>query len=84
MAEPGFIGVAPGRGVIMMPPVSVCHHVSTIGQRPLADDVVVPLPRLGVDGLAHRTEDAQGGAVRAFVTWSSPAPINARMAVGAV
>ena len=26
--------MAPGSGVIMMPPVSVCHQVSTIGQRP--------------------------------------------------
>jgi hypothetical protein len=25
--------VIPGRGVIMMAPVSVCHQVSTIGQR---------------------------------------------------
>ena len=30
--EPGLSGVAPGSGVIMWPPVSVCHHVSTIGQ----------------------------------------------------
>ena len=34
VAEPGFSFVAPGSGVISMPPVSVCHHVSTIGQRP--------------------------------------------------
>ena len=27
--EPGFRGVAPGRGVIMCAPVSVCHQVST-------------------------------------------------------
>ena len=33
VAEPGFSAVAPGSGVIMMPPVSVCHQVSTIGQR---------------------------------------------------
>ena len=33
VAEPGFSGVAPGSGVIRMPPVSVCHQVSTIGQR---------------------------------------------------
>src|SRR5258708_35651872 len=32
--EPGLRGVAPGSGVIMCPPVSVCHQVSTIGQRP--------------------------------------------------
>ena len=27
------LAVAPGNGEIKMPPVSVCHHVSTIGQR---------------------------------------------------
>ena len=32
-AMPGFIGTTPGSVVIMMPPVSVCHQVSTIGQR---------------------------------------------------
>ena len=31
--EPGTSGVAPGSGVIMWPPVSVCQKVSTIGQR---------------------------------------------------
>ena len=34
VAEPGLSAVAPGSGVIRMPPVSVCHQVSTIGQRP--------------------------------------------------
>jgi len=34
VAEPGFVVVTPGSGVIMIIPVSVCHHVSTIGQRP--------------------------------------------------
>src|SRR5258708_28118310 len=33
VAEPGLSGVAPGKGVINMPPVSVCHQVSTTGQR---------------------------------------------------
>ena len=32
--DPGTSGVAPGNGVIMCPPVSVCQKVSTIGQRP--------------------------------------------------
>jgi hypothetical protein len=32
MAEPGLVAVTPGSGEIMMPPVSVCHQVSTIGQ----------------------------------------------------
>jgi len=31
--EPGTIGVAPGKGVMTWPPVSVCQKVSTIGQR---------------------------------------------------
>src|SRR6185295_1596304 len=33
VAEPGFVAMAPGSGVIIIIPVSVCHHVSTIGQR---------------------------------------------------
>ena len=33
VAEPGLVVVAPGSGEIMMAPVSVCHHVSTMGQR---------------------------------------------------
>src|ERR1041385_2099207 len=33
VALPGFVGIAPGKGVIRIVPVSVCHHVSTIGQR---------------------------------------------------
>src|SRR5207245_11346140 len=33
VAEPGFVAIAPGMGVIMICPVSVCHQVSTIGQR---------------------------------------------------
>src|ERR1700726_2984245 len=32
-AEPGLVAVIPGSGVIMIAPVSVCHQVSTIGQR---------------------------------------------------
>src|ERR1700719_2318812 len=34
VALPGLVGMAPGNGVIMIAPVSVCHHVSTTGQRP--------------------------------------------------
>ena len=32
-ALPGFVTCAPGNVVSMIAPVSVCHHVSTIGQR---------------------------------------------------
>ena len=33
VAEPGFSGIvsSPGSGESIIPPVSVCHHVSTIG-----------------------------------------------------
>ncbi|PFW98259.1 hypothetical protein CJ469_06390 [Nocardia farcinica] len=31
MAAPGLVWVMPGRGEIMMAPVSVCHQVSTMG-----------------------------------------------------
>src|ERR1044072_7275250 len=34
VADPGLVVVRPGRGEIMIPPVSVCHQVSTTGQRP--------------------------------------------------
>src|SRR5947199_571228 len=34
IAAPGLVDVTPGSGVIMMAPVSVCHHVSTTGVRP--------------------------------------------------
>src|SRR5579875_202547 len=33
VADPGLHTVTPGNGEIMMAPVSVCHHVSTTGQR---------------------------------------------------
>jgi hypothetical protein len=75
--------VAPGSGAIRMPPVSVCHHVSTTAQRLVADDVVVPPPDLGVDRLADRAEHAQRRR-ECRVTNSSPAFAIARNAVGAV
>src|SRR5690349_4721682 len=31
VAVPGVVAIAPGKGEIMIAPVSVCHHVSTIG-----------------------------------------------------
>src|SRR5919201_5381563 len=34
VALPGLVGIAPGNGVIIIAPVSVCHQVSTMGQRP--------------------------------------------------
>src|SRR5574341_1224032 len=59
VADPGLVGVAPGSGVMRIEPVSVCHQVSTIGQRLLpmtwwfdiGRDVVVE--RLRLADLAH-------------------------------
>ena len=65
MAEPGLVAVTPGSGAIMMPPVSVCHQVSTMGQRFPPMYVAVPHPRLGVDRLAHRCRAGAGSTGRA-------------------
>ena len=55
------------------------------GSDRLADDAVVPVPRLGIDGL---TRPNRGGAetteVGSLVATASPARMNDRIAVGAV
>src|ERR1700691_734565 len=33
VADPGLVAIAPGSGAIIIFPVSVCHHVSVMGQR---------------------------------------------------
>ena len=53
----------PASGAIMIMPVSVCHQVSTIGQRFAADDLVIPHPGLGVDRLADRAQQTQARQV---------------------
>jgi hypothetical protein len=63
MAAPGLVAVIPGRGEIKIAPVSVCHQVSTIGQRFRPTYCAVPHPRLGVDRLADRAEQAQAREV---------------------
>src|SRR5579871_734461 len=50
VAEPGLVGVAPGTGEIMMDPVSVCHQVSTIGQRSLPITVWYHFQAVGLIG----------------------------------
>ena len=37
------MSVTPGKGVIMIAPVSVCHQVSTIGQRE-SPTTIIPFP----------------------------------------
>src|SRR5262245_2801405 len=83
VADPGLVGVAPGSGVIMWPPVSVCHQVSTIGQRP---PPTVSWYHIHASGLiGSPTVPRMRSEERLyFFGRSPPALINDRMAVGAV
>src|SRR5438132_4731105 len=83
VADPGFAGVAPGIGEIMMLPVSVCHHVSTIGHLPL------PMTRLyqchAVGLMGSPTEPSSRSDDRSCeFGQSSPWRTNERIAVGDV
>jgi hypothetical protein len=44
-----LVAVTPGSGEIAIAPVSVCHHVSTMGT-PTTDVLVVPHPCFGLIG----------------------------------
>src|SRR5688500_17600637 len=83
VADPGLVGVAPGSGVIMWPPVSVCHHVSTIGQRPPPTVSWYHIHASGLIGSPTvprmRTDERSYCLGR-----SPPALISERIAVGAV
>ena len=83
MAEPGFRVVTPGSGVIMWPPVSVCHQVSTIGQRSAPMWVWYHIHASGLMGSPtvprSRSDDRS-----CFSGSSAPHFMKVRMAVGAV
>jgi hypothetical protein len=81
--EPGFVSVRPGSGEIMIAPVSVCHHVSTMGQRPPPITSWYQSHGLRVDRLADRPEQPQLDRSCLF-GYSSPHLMHARIAVGAV
>ena len=83
VAEPGLVGMAPGSGEIRIPPVSVCHQVSTIGQRPRPTTASYQFQASGLIG--SPTEPRMRKEVRSQrSTHSRPCPISARIAVGAV
>src|SRR5882724_9353040 len=83
VAEPGLVGVAPGKGVINIPPVSVCHQVSIIGQRFLP---IVSLYQIQASGLmGSPTVPSKRSELRScLLGHSTPHFINALIAVGAV
>src|SRR5947209_14957958 len=83
VAEPGVVGVAPGRGEIMIMPVSVCHQVSTIGHRPPPITLWYHIQASGLIG--SPTLPRSRRLERSCLAGQSlPHLINARIAVGAV
>ena len=78
-----MVGVAPGSGEIMMEPVSVCHHVSTMGQRSPPMRLRYHIQASGLMG--SPTEPSKRSDERSWrAGHSSPQRMNARIAVGAV
>src|SRR5256712_14017104 len=83
VADPGLRVVRPGSGVIRIIPVSVCHHVSTIGQRP--PPIVLWYHRHASGLIGSPTVPRRRRLERAcFLGHSSPHRMKARIAVGAV
>src|SRR5210317_1325033 len=81
--DPGLVAVAPGRGVIKCPPVSVCHHVSTIGHLPWPTTSLYQFHASGLMG-SPTVPSTFNDDRSHFSTNSVPWPIKARIAVGAV
>jgi hypothetical protein len=83
MAAPGFVAVIPGNGVMRIPPVSVCHQVSTTGQRPPPMCVRYQIHASGLMG--SPTEPSKRRLERScWAGRSSPHFMKVRMVVGAV
>ena len=83
VALPGLATVAPGSGLIMMAPVSVCHHVSTTGQRSPPMCFQYQTHASGLIG--SPTEPSSRSDERSCASGNSvPHFMNVRIAVGAV
>src|SRR5437870_13181824 len=83
VADPGFVVVTPGNGVMRIMRVSVCHHVSTIGQR--SPPIVLWYHRHASGLIGSPTVLRRRRLERScFFGHSSPQRMNARIAVGAV
>src|SRR5713226_3209842 len=83
VAEPGLVAIAPGIGAIMIPPVSVCHQVSTIGQRPPPITLWYQIQASGLIG-SPTVPSSRRLDKSCFFTQPSPHLIKVRIAVGAV
>src|SRR3954471_23548494 len=83
IAEPGLQLVTPGSGEIMMAPVSVCHHVSTIGQRSPPMTRRYQIQASGLMG-SPTLPSTRNDDMSCWPGSSSPHFMKVRMAVGAV
>src|SRR6185312_15721702 len=83
VAEPGLVVVMPGSGVIIIMPVSVCHHVSTIGQRSWPIFWLYQIHASGLIGSPTVPSTRSEERSCALGYWS-PQRMNVRMEVGAV
>ena len=83
VAEPGLHTVSPGSGVMRMWPVSVCHQVSTTGQRPPPITFQYQTHASGLIGSPTLPSRRREERSQRF-GYSSPQRMKVRMAVGAV
>src|SRR5204863_2935245 len=83
VADPGFSVVTPGSGVIRIIPVSVCHHVSTIGQRPPPTLSWYHTHASGLIG-SPTVPSSRSDERSCFLAYSGPHFMCVRIAVGAV
>src|ERR1700692_1636549 len=61
VTDPGLVLVRPGSGEIMIAPVSVCHQVSTIGQRSAPMTVWYHSQALGLIGSPRERGTRENG-----------------------
>ena len=83
VAEPGLVATAPGIGAIMMCPVSVCHQVSTMGQRLPPMISRYHIQASGLMG-SPTVPSRRRLLMSCFLGHSSPHLMKVRIAVGAV
>src|SRR5574337_856374 len=83
VAVPGVVAIAPGSGVIMIIPVSVCHQVSTIGHLFLP---IVSRYHIHASGLIGSPTVPSRRRLESLCLLGqlSPHLMNVRIAVGAV
>src|SRR5579862_5661257 len=82
VAEPGTVVVIPGSGVMRMLPVSVCHHVSTIGDRPFPMLSLYQIQASGLIG-SPTVPSSRRDERSCFAGCSVPHFMNIRIEVGA-